>query len=566
MGMSSARSLGDYIAEFLKAIGVRRVYGIIGTSVVDFVDSLYEYRGELRYVSTRHEQVAVAMADAEYRTTGNLAAALVHAGPGFLNSLLSLGVAYKDRVPLILISGGVRRRLYGTDSWLEVDQQSIAKPLTKAAVRLSSPDEAGEALSQLVRKALTPPKGPVLLEVPEDLWKMSGDFGPLPSGLEELAPTPTRPDKESVERIAESMVKASRPLIYASGESLGENITAILDEIAERLGAYIVTSGNARGACNEGTKRCLGRVGFGGGSLPADKALERADTILVLGDELDDIATYAYTLYPEGDLIVVSENPIVDKRPIYISHRIVASPYHTALHLLENLRKNNVRKENSEWDAEIEGYIRAWENLLNEAVSRKYSGYVNPNLFFKKLGEKLGPDDIVTGGQGTHIVYTYDYIRISKPGRFLAATNLGAMGYAFPAALGAKIANPESQVIAVVGDGEFMMTVQDLETAVREGIPVKVVVVNDDSYRVLYLRQMIQKAGRVYGTLHSNPSFEALARVFGAEGNTVSSDEEIDDAISEMLESDKPYVLDLKISREDMPPLNLDATLRMSGA
>ncbi|MCE4620550.1 MAG: thiamine pyrophosphate-dependent enzyme, partial [Desulfurococcales archaeon] len=168
-------------------------------------------------------------------------------------------------------------------------------------------------------------------------------------------------------------------------------------------------------------------------------------------------------------------------------------------------------------------------------------------------------------GQGTHIVYTYDYIRVTKPGRFLAATNLGAMGYAFPAALGAKLAKPESEVIAVVGDGEFMMTVQDLETAVRENIPVKVVVVNDNSYRVLLLRQRLQKGGRIYGTLHSNPSFEALARVFGAEGATVSSDDDVDETLKAMLDSNKPFVVDLQISPEDLPPLNLEGSLRMSG-
>ncbi|MCE4617904.1 MAG: thiamine pyrophosphate-binding protein [Desulfurococcales archaeon] len=563
--MSAGISFGEYLVRFLKAIGVKRVYGIIGTSVVDFVDSLYEYKNEIRYVSVRHEQVAVAMADAEYRTTGNLAAALVHAGPGFLNSVINLAVAYKDRVPLILISGGVKRRLYGTDSWLEVDQQAIAKPITKASIRITSLDGVGGILRNLVGQALSPPKGPVLLEVPEDLWTKTGDFEPLPGGLEELVPEPTKPSKDSVERIIQAMMKADKPVIYATGECLGDDITPILDEIAERLGAYVITSGNARGACNEFNPRCLGRVGFGGGSYPADKALEVADVVLVLGDELDDIATYAYTLYPEGDLIIVSENPVVEKRPIYISHLVRASPYYTALMMLEELRKGNVRKENRDWDNEIARYKMEWDTMLNEALSRKYTEYVNPSLFFKRLSEKLKPDDIITGGQGTHIVYTYDFIKISKPGRFLAATNLGAMGYAFPAALGAKIANPENEVIAVVGDGEFMMTVQDLETAVRENIPVKVVVVNDNSYRVLYLRQTIQKRGRVYGTLHTNPSFEALARAFGAEGTTVSSNAEIDDAIEEMLESNKPYVVDLRISREDLPPLNLEGSLRMSG-
>ncbi|MCE4629481.1 MAG: hypothetical protein F7C82_04305, partial [Desulfurococcales archaeon] len=221
--MSAGISFGEYLVRFLKAIGVKRVYGIIGTSVVDFVDSLYEYKNEIRYVSVRHEQVAVAMADAEYRTTGNLAAALVHAGPGFLNSVINLAVAYKDRVPLILISGGVKRRLYGTDSWLEVDQQAIAKPITKASIRITSLDGVGGTLRNLVGQALSPPKGPVLLEVPEDLWTKTGDFEPLPGGLEELVPEPKKPSKDSVERIIQAMMRADKPVIYATGECLSDD-------------------------------------------------------------------------------------------------------------------------------------------------------------------------------------------------------------------------------------------------------------------------------------------------------------------------------------------------------
>ncbi|MEB3861064.1 MAG: thiamine pyrophosphate-binding protein, partial [Desulfurococcales archaeon] len=440
-----AYTVADYIADYLKAIGVERVYGIIGTSVLDFVDALYDRRDSIKYVSTRHEQVAVAMADAEYRASGRLAAALVHAGPGFLNSLISLGVAYKDHVPLLLISGGVKRRLYGTDAWLEVDQQSIARSLTKASVRIQDPSQLREALDSLARKALTPPKGPVLLEVPEDLWTKPAPPSPLPNSLGELEPEPTLPSRDEVVTVLQQLSRASKPLIYVCGEAVGPGIEEVIGELSERLGAYVVTSGNARGACSEAHPRCLGRVGFGGGTLPADKAFETADYILVLGDELDDIATYSYTMYPEGDITIVSENPVVEKRPIYYNRLVKASPYHYAKLLLEEARKTGITRENPEWDKEIAGYKATWNAMLEEAVTRKYEGFANPSLFFRRLAERIREDTIITAGQGTHIVYTYDYIRITKPGNFLAATNLGAMGYAFPAALGAKLARPESE-------------------------------------------------------------------------------------------------------------------------
>ncbi len=559
-------SVASFIAEAVQSLGVRRIYGIIGTSILDFLDTLYEYRGQLRYVSTRHEQVAVSMADAEARLTGIPGVATVHAGPGFLNTLISLGIAYKDHSPLLLVSGGVRRRLYGTDSWLEVDQQSIASAVTRARSRLSEPEKLPETLEHLLRSALRPPKGPALLEVPEDMWDAPVEGDPSRFTLERLAAPGKEPPASKVAEILEYIASSEKPLILACGEANRPGIDEILAELAERLGAYIVVSGNGRGACDELHPRCLGRVGFGGGSIPADRALEDSDFLLVLGDEFDDITTYGYMVNPGGEVVVVSENPVMDYRPVYFSERVDADPYMFASALLREVRARSLSKRLEDWDRTIASYREEWRRMIEESLSRRYEGYANPARFFKALADRLPEKTVVTGGQGTHILYAYNYIPARRPRSFLAATNLGAMGFAFPAALAAKLAMPDHEVVAVVGDGEFMMTVQDLETAVREGIGVKVVVVNDMSYRVLLLRQRIQKMGRVIGTLHGNPGFGDLARVFGAEGATVSSDEDIPSVVEEMLASDKPFVVDLRISREDLPPLNIDASLRMGRA
>jgi acetolactate synthase-1/2/3 large subunit len=544
-----------FTAEALRNIGVKRIYGLVGTSILDLFDTLYDYRDFIRLITVRHEQVAVSMADAEYRVSGNLGVAAVHAGPGFLNTLISLGVAFKDRVPLLLISGGVRGELKGSDAWLEVDQVAIAKPVTKMSVRLGSEGETPTMLRELLRRAFTKPRGPVMLEVPEDLWLKPVDANPHDIRLSELLGPPRHPDKDDVLNVVKIMAKAERPAIMVCGESIDHDIGGIVGEIAERLGAYIITSGSARGVCSEFNPRCLGRVGFGGGSLPANKVLEGSDALLVLGDELDDIATYRYNMVPAGGIMVVSENPVVDKRPLHYTLKVNADPHVFAKCMLESLRFEGVKLFKSSWESYLAGYLNSWGSIVEEALSRRYSGFVNPSRFFKVLGEKLPDKHIVTVGQGVHILYTYVFMKFKTPRRFLAATNLGAMGYAFPAALGAKLSLPDHEVIAVVGDGDFMMTVQDLETAVRENIPVRVVIVNDMSYRVLLLRQKTQKRGRLIGTLLGNPSFEELARAFKAEGLTVTRDEDIEYAIETMLKSDKPFIIDLKISQEDMPPL-----------
>ncbi|MEM3961402.1 MAG: thiamine pyrophosphate-binding protein [Sulfolobales archaeon] len=556
-------TVASYITEVLEILGVKRIYGLIGTTLLDFMDALYDHRKSIRLITTRHEQAAISMADAEYRATGGLGVAAVHGGPGFLNSILGLGIAFKDRVPLLLISGGVKRRLYGTDAMHEVDQISIVRSITRYAVRISREEELPKIMSRALWSALSKPRGPVVIEVPEDMWRCSVDSNPR-EVLRELEIPSMKPGERDVEEILNLLIKAEKPAILVCGEAAYPGVESLVSELARRVGAYVMVTGNARGACDETDPRCVGRVGFGGGSLPADRILEEADLLLVLGDELDDIATYGYNIIPRGDVVVVTENKIVESRPLYYLKLVYADPYETLKALVESLRVRGLEISKPSWDSEVERFKVFWRSSLDEALSRRYDGYANPSKFFKKLDEKLPEKYLITGGQGVHIVYVYDFMRIRMPRRFLAATRLGAMGYALPAAIGAKLALPDHEVIAVVGDGEFMMSVGELETIVRENIPVKIVVVNDMSYRVLLLRQRIQRRGRVIGTLLGDVSFEALARSFGVLGATVRDDSDIDRAIEEMLGSEKPFLIDLRVSREDVPPLNIEASMRVA--
>jgi acetolactate synthase-1/2/3 large subunit len=558
-------SLGSLLAETLKRLGVKYIYGIIGTSVVDFYDVLREYK-DINVVTVRHEQVAVSAADAIYRTTRNLAAAVVHAGPGFLNSLIGLGIAMKDRVPLILISGGVRRRLRGTDSWLEVDQKSISDGLVKSYKVIEDPREAPDLIVEAIRSMFEPPMGPVALEVCEDIWNseidVSNDYF---LKISSLKPPKDRAEEKDVKEAVELLREAKRPLILASGELA---YSPYFDQekllrIAESLGAYVVTSGNGRGACPEDNPRCLGRVGFGGGSIVSDRAFEKTDALVVLGNEFDDITTYAYTNLPEGDILVFSLDPSAKARPKYYD-LIEANPVAVLEKMYDIVRNLGVKKKSNEWDSLIRSWRAEWNSILRSSAEKK-TKFVNPSRFFSKLNGILPRERIVSAGQGTHIVYTYDYIEIYRPGSFLAATNLGAMGYALPAALGASHANPNAETVAVVGDGEIMMTIQDLETVKRTNANLKVIVVNDYSYRVLYLRQVLQKGGRVFQTLLGNPDFKMLAESMGIKAFRAESDEDADKAI-EFLKGRGPLLVEVVIDKDEIPPLNMEYTLKMSSA
>ncbi|MEB3860600.1 MAG: thiamine pyrophosphate-binding protein [Desulfurococcales archaeon] len=555
-GPRVAGRLSEAFAQALASWGARRVYGIIGTTVLDLFDALYSVRDRVEVVTTRHEQVAVSAADAEGRVTGRPGVAVVHAAPGLLNAMVSLGIAYRDRAPLVVIAGGVRRRLRGTDAWLEVDLETATRPIAKYYRVAGSPREALEALREAFEAAASPPRGPAIVEVPEDLWKARAPGAPEP-------PEAREPEAggagEMASRVAELAREAGKPLILACGElAMHPGFRQdLLLALAERMDAYIVTSGNGRGACPEDHPRCLGRTGFGGGSTAADTALAESDLVVVLGNEFDDITTYAYNIIPEGDVVVASLDPSTRRRPRYYEH-YHADPNKSLQALLQAVPK----LERPGWRERIRELRASWAKIVEEHTRPGREG-VSPGQFFQALDKALGRDRIVSAGQGTHILYTYSFMRIYRPRSFLAATNLGAMSYALPAGLGAKLSSPGRQVVTVAGDGDFLMTVQDLETLARKRVPLGMVVVNDGSYRVLYLKQLIQYQGRVYETLLGNPDFSLLARSFNIPHIRVDDKEKVGRAVEALARQDESVIVELPVDPGEVPPLNLEATLAM---
>jgi acetolactate synthase-1/2/3 large subunit len=546
-------NVAQIFASSLVSFDVKRVYGLIGTSVLDFIDALSYI--PIRYVSTRHEQVAVSMADAEGRLTGFPGVAVVHGGPGLLNSLVSLASAYKDSSPLLLIAGAVKRRLRGLDGWLEVPQTELVKPFTKLALRVDRPAEAASAISTAFWKAASVPKGPCFVEVPEDVWSLEAGNEPNKGHPE---PVQTVSD-QFVRTVADLLKSSNRPLLLVGGGLNTPYGAAAVKEFAEVVGIYVVTTGNGRGIIPEDHPMCVGRVGFGGGNIVADYALTEADLLIAAGCGVSDVTTYGFNMRPKGVTVVVDFDPL--------SNKPIKYDYHArgdAANFLTRLKGLAVKPASVDgWQSILSEKRREWEELLIASESKTKVGYVNPSKFFRELGSRLPPNCTVTGGQGLHILYAHAYLKAREYGSFLEATNLGAMGFAFPAALGAKLAAPGRIVISVLGDGEFMMTMQDIETAVRERIPIRIVVVNDSSYRVLLMRQMVQKTGRVYGTVHQNPVMKELGKAFGFRSMTVLDDSEISSAVDFLLD-DNPTttVVELIVDPEHLPPFNLEASLK----
>jgi len=544
--------VSEVVVRSLEEFGTKRIYGLIGTSIMELVDAAKSSR--IRYVSTRHEQVAVSMADGEARVTGRVGVAFVHGGPGFLNALIGLANAYKDSSPVLVVAGAVKRRMDGLDSWLEVPQQEMAKGVTKRNFRIERGNEAASVIREALSVATSAPFGPVLVDVPEDVLVQE-------AGAVVLKPSPVdapAPSQEQIDAVSRGILASHRPVLLFGGGLNSERGASAAKMLVDETGIPVISTGNGRGVLTEDHPSSLGRAGYGGGSTVADYALRESDMVVALGAGVSDVTTYGFNLKPKGQVVVVDLDPLCEKKPVPCRH-VVADAPSFAEKLLEALKGFRTPDQ---WLGAIRSQRERWDTVLESSLKRRKDGFVNPAAFLKRLDQALPPETILAAGQGMHILYTYAFMRVRTHRSFLAATNMGSMGFVFPAALGAKMTEPEREVVAVMGDGEFLMTVQDLETAVRERVGVKLVVVNDNSYKVLLMKQKIQKMGRIHGTLHSNPDMVKLADAFGARALSIDSESGIEGGLEFISrKSDVPLIVELKVDPEDLPPLNLEGSL-----
>lgn len=556
--MSTMRG-ADLVAACLGRMQVQRVYGVIGTSIVGLIDGLYQARETIRYVSCRHEQVAASMADAEGRLTRRPGVTVLHSGPGTLNAMISMANAAKDCSPMIAISGATKRRLRGCDGMLELDHVRVFAPLCRATYRVNTVDEIPLVFGSAYQAAMSGPGGPVLVEVAEDLWTDRGAVSL--SALDLSLPAAPRADEAEVEDALRRLAQARRPLILAgSGVSSAWANNRLL-ELAERLQAPVATTGNGRGALPETHPLCLGRAGFGGGNIVADEALRRADFILGIGCTLSDMSTYEYTWPIVADVLVANLDRDNDQKKFPVE-AIYADAGEFLAQLLEKWMREN-KPPCAQWTEQLAEARTSWGHLLT-AARQSRDGYGSPAQVAELLDSILADDAIVAVGAGMHLLYPSAFIRTRSPNGYLSAVNFGSMGFGLAAAMAAKLTRPDRTVIAWLGDGDFLMTVQDLETAVRESIPIKIFVVNDNSYRVLAFRQRLQFEGHVHGSMHANPNLLQLADSFGIRAWRLNSAQATESVVRQALAHDGPALVEIVTATDDLPPTNLQAAMRMS--
>ncbi len=544
--------------EILFRGGITRVYGIIGTSILPAISALRAYRDRLRYISCRHEQVAGSMADAEGRITQKPGVAIVHAGPGALNAAISVANAYKDASPMLLIAGSVSSEDRGRDGFLDVKLKESFAHFTLASYRIDKPALLPSILTEAYRKAISIPIGPVFIEIAEDIWKKEIDFDE--EGLNfkaEALPRLKESDGRECKRILDESFKT---LILAGGGVIQSRASQELKKFAEAYNIPVITTGNGRGSIPEDHPLCYGRSGYAGGNSAADYAFAQADLIFAIGATVSDLTDYSGTWKPRGRVIVVHPYEKAIEEAKSRGFTGIRADARSFINFFIKVPPGELIPKKDGWIKELDTKKEEWNQMLKTAMD-KPAGVISPGGVLKRLRELLKRDAFISTGAGMHLLYVNDFMECYEPGTFLATNNFGSMGFGLAGALAAKAIHPEREAVAILGDGEFMMTLQDMETAVREKLNVKIVVLNDNSYRVLRVSQVLDGI-EPFGTDHGNPDFVVLAQVFGFKGFRITG-ERIEETLKEFLSVEGPALLEVHTDKDDLPPTNMEAVLKM---
>lgn len=525
---SVARHLWRVIADW----DIHTVFGLPGTTNLAALEELRR-RDNLRFVVTRHEQCAGHMADASARMFAPFGVALVDLGPGLANTMTAVLAAARDSSPLLLIAGNEERWLIGREVWHEMPEIETFRALTKFAVRVNTAGEFPMLLRRAIRTAISGRPGPVLLSVPKDVWD---EEVALPGGLNDSGRI-ARPsaDLDAVTRTADALRRARRPLIVAGGGARRAAISEVLAQLCSRFGLAVVTSPNGRGVLPEDHPHCLGHAGRFG-QRQASRTLQEADLLLVLGCRLDDLTTHSWKLLSlDQKIIQVDTEPTMIGRNWPVELAVTADAKSFIGALLDCLGESSV----AGWDlssrvTERKSSRAAFYDIADDRL-------VKPQAVMGALQRQIRAAHTLVMGGGRFQQFVGEWL-VRAPENFFYAANSGTVGFALSAAIGVAIEHPSRQVLCCLGDGDFMMHVQELETAVREGAAVKCVVFNDFAYGAMKARQTVS-----FGTEYSNPDFAELARAFGAGGRTLTMGADSAAAITWLLEEKGTAVLDVRM-------------------
>ncbi|MDQ1128312.1 acetolactate synthase large subunit [Microbacterium sp. SORGH_AS_0888] len=545
------------VVRSLDLLGVTDVFGLPGGAIMPVYDPLMDDEA-VRHILVRHEQGAGHAAEGYASASGRVGVAIATSGPGATNLVTAIADAYMDSVPLVCITGQVFSTLMGTDAFQEADIVGITMPVTKHSFLVKRAEDIPGALAAAFEIAGTGRPGPVLVDITKDAQQAEVPFvWPPKVDLPGYRPV-TKAHGKQIQAAAQLLATAAKPVLYVGGGIIRSGASEELRALAEETGAPVVTTLMARGAFPDSHPQHLGMPGMHG-TVPAVLALQEADLIVALGARFDDRVTGKASLFaPHAQVVHVDIDPAEISKIRTADVPIVGDVREVLIDLSAAFGGATVesKPDISEWWAYLDG--------LREEFPLGYApttdGLLAPQHVIQRIGELTGPEAVYVAGVGQHQMWAAQFIKYERPNSWLNSGGAGTMGYAVPAAMGAKVAQPERVVWAIDGDGCFQMTNQELATCVINEIPIKVAIINNSSLGMVRQWQTLFFNGR-----HSNtdlntghgtariPDFVKLAEAYGCLAIRVEKEDEIDAAIELALATnDRPVVIDFVVSADAM--------------
>jgi acetolactate synthase I/II/III large subunit len=556
--MNQQVSGAQILVSALERAGVDTVFGIPGGAILPAYDPLMDST-QIRHILVRHEQGAGHAAEGYAATGGKVGVCMATSGPGATNLVTPIADAHMDSVPIVAITGQVPSAAIGTDAFQEADIRGITMPITKHNFLVTDVDDIARTIAEAFHIASTGRPGPVLVDIAKDAMQAQGSFDwPTHLDLPGYRPV-TRPHAKQIREAARLMLDSRRPVLYVGGGVVRAHAAKELRVLAEVSGIPVVTTLMARGVFPDSHHQHLGMPGMHG-TVAAVGALQRSDLIISLGARFDDRVTGKLDSFaPEAKVIHADIDPAEISKNRHADVPIVGDCREVISDLVAVLQ--------AEAEAGRRGDYEAWI-AQNELIRQRYplgydapeNGSLAPQHVIERIGQISGPEAIYVSGVGQHQMWAAQFIRYERPNSWINSGGLGTMGFAVPAAMGAKVAEPDTVVWAIDGDGCFQMTNQELATCALEGIPVKIAVINNDSLGMVRQWQSLFYEGRYSNTdLHPRPElgripdFVKLAEAMGCIGLRCDNAADVDATIDKAMQiDDVPVVVDFNVHRDAM--------------
>ena len=547
----------EAVVRSLELLGITDVFGLPGGAILPVYDPLMDAK-QLRHILVPPPQGAAHAAEGYASSSGKVGVCIATSGPGATNLVTAIADAYMDSVPLLAITGQVFSTLMGTDAFQEADIVGITMPITKHSFLVRDAADIPGAIAAAYEIASTGRPGPVLVDITKDAQQAVAPFvWPPKIDLPGYRPV-TKAHGKQIQAAAALLAETKKPVLYVGGGVIRGRASAELLALAETTGAPVVTTLMARGAFPDSHPQHLGMPGMHG-TVPAVLALQEADLLVSLGARFDDRVTGKAALFaPNAKVVHVDIDPAEISKIRTADVPIVGDVRDVLVDLESAFRSaaGGTAPDTEEWWSYLDG-LRT-EFPLGYAPTT--DGLLAPQYVIQRIGELTGPEGIYAAGVGQHQMWAAQFIKYERPNAWLNSGGAGTMGYSVPAAMGAKVAEPDRHVWAIDGDGCFQMTNQELATCAINNIPIKVAVINNSSLGMVRQWQTLFYDGRHsntdlntgHGTIRI-PDFVKLAEAYGCLAIRVEKEEEVDAAIELALETnDRPVVIDFVVSADSM--------------